>query len=1696
MKKALFTLICLLTTIQWASSANVGDWFQYNDISYMITSKNPQTVKVVGKSASYTGNIIIPEKAIDSSDGLEYSVTEISEGAFVYSSSMTTITFPKSLTTIGRDAFIFCSGITEFKVPEENSHFCSIDGVLFDKNKETLILYPAKKEGDFYIVPDGVKIIERAAFRNCEIREVTLSASVEIIETESFSSSSKLTKITLPASLSAIGYRAFDSCRNITDIICNNPVPPSAGSSDYYSAFPSISSSVNLYVPAESVSTYKQALIWKNFNVQPILFPSETGGTFEYNNVKYSIVSTEPRTAKVIVKDTPYTGEVVIPQSVINDNDRLTYSVTAIGENVFSGCASLTKISLPATLSTIENGAFSSCSGLTDITLYNPTPVTINANVFGSLNLGAINLYVLANALTAYQQAPVWENFEVKSVAPAANGSTFEYNGIKYSITSISPRTVQVVANSTLYSGEITIPGNIINGNDGLEYSVTAIGNNAFYNCEYLTKITLPTTLTSIERYAFFNCNRLTEMIIPEGVTKLENYALRACSKLTTLTLANSITSIGSGAFNGCSSLSTLTLPESLISIRRETSAYAFEGCSSLTAFEIPETNNYFRTVNGVLFNKNKENLVAYPANGEKVYTVPEGVKIIEKYAFWGCGVTEVILSSSVTTIGEEAFRSCSELTKITLPAVISKIDPNNFSSCNKLTEIICYNPIPMVGLHSSVFTTNKSNIKLYVPADAVSTYQQTPMWKEFDIQAIPTPPSTIGSTFEYNNIKYSITSTNLQTVKVVAKNTPYTGEIAIPQNVINDNDRLTYSVTGIGEDAFSQCTNLTKITLPVTLVTIEDNAFNSCSGLTDITCYNPTPATISANVFESLSLTTIKLYIPANALTAYQQAPVWNNFNIQILAPGTIGNTFEYNDIKYSITSTNPLTVQVMPKSIPYSGEITIPENVINNNDGLEYSVTAIGDRAFQNCYDLTKITLPTTLTAIEQSAFSSCNKLTEVIIPEGVTILENGAFEYCSKLTTITLANSITTIGSGAFRGCGSISILTLPESLRFIRTELEKFAFMGCGSLTAFEIPESNNYFCTVDGVLFTKSKEKLFAYPASKGNGVYTVPDGVKEVGQYAFINCGLTEIILPSSVITIGNDVFRSCSALTKVTIPAAISKIGAPNFDFCSKLAEIICYNPNPESINIHTLSFGTREDKIKLYVPAESVNAYKQAYIWSRFVDVQAIPQVTWTGAENTNWNNPKNWSPEGVPTASTSIVIPVVANYPVLTGTKADNQAYMVTIETGAEIGRQDLLTHQTAVIKYNITPGRWNMIATPVETTIGDAFYFEGNPRTWVQQFTETENQSAGWEYKTSANFAIGDGILFWLENTHTFEVEGKLADNSVTKLLEFKKDGIGENAVEYAFVGNPFMTTINLETLANSTIGSSYTIWTGEDYTSYDLVEGAQYGITTNSEISKYIAPLQSFIVEKRKDASNDNLTFDTAIQATGANTSELRASKNKGNKLDIIAENETASVLTFIANREDGLDSHKLFSEVSNVPNIYTVKKGAALGANIINTDNILIPIGLSTTYSGNMSLTFNGMNSYDAKITLIDGDREIELTGLSTYKHEFNYTPAMEDGAVVATTDRFFIRFTPANATGLNEVSEAAVTVYRKNKSIYIESADLIEKVIVYNTQGQVIYSNDQVNTLSYTINNNNFGICVVKVITESRVKNVKLINQ
>jgi len=278
------------------------------------------------------------------------------------------------------------------------------------------------------------------------------------------------------------------------------------------------------------------------------------------------------------------------------------------------------------------------------------------------------------------------------------------------------------------------------------------------------------------------------------------------------------------------------------------------------------------------------------------------------------------------------------------------------------------------------------------------------------------------------------------------------------------------------------------------------------------------------------------------------------------------------------------------------YKGEVNIPSSFIY--DGKEFSVTSIGIYAFEDCDDLTSVTIPNSVTSIGECAFSYCSSLTSVTIPNSVTSIGENAFCGCDTMTTVTIPESVTSIGRYAFAGCDDLTTVTIPNSV----TSISAYVFQDCSGLTSVSIPNSVT---TIGSGAFSECISLT----------TINIPNSVTTIGLGAFSECiSLTTINIPNSVTSIGNYAFYYCSGLTSITIPGSVTKIGESVFLECSNLTSVtLGYGVT----SIGTYAFLGCSNLTSVIIPNSVTSIYSGAFRYCSSLTYITIPNnVTYIGS------------------------------------------------------------------------------------------------------------------------------------------------------------------------------------------------------------------------------------------------------------------------------------------------------------------------------------------------------------------------------------------------------------------------------------------------------------------------------------------------
>ena len=564
------------------------------------------------------------------------------------------------------------------------------------------------------------------------------------------------------------------------------------------------------------------------------------------------------------------------------------------------------------------------------------------------------------------------------------------------------------------------------------------------------------------------------------------------------------VTSIGERAFFECISLTSVMIGANVTNIVGD----AFDYCDSLTAITVDPNNPVYCSVNGVLFDKSQTTLVKYPGGLGESYTIPNSVTSIGDYAFKYCtNLTGITIPNSVTSIGAGAFQQCIGITSIAIPNGVTSIGFCTFQLCNSLTNVTIPNSVTSIGYYAFDYCTSLTSVTIPNSVASIGgyTFQDCNSLTEVYFQGnAPGADSTVFTNY-YNGTGYDPVTvyylpgtsgwgSTFDGVPAVMLNPPKpAGSL---QATISPPEAIAAGAQWQVDGGIPQPGGATVLGLSVGNHTV---SFSTISGWT-------TPANQSVSISANSTASAIGTYAPQFIYT----------------------------------TNTDGITLTIMDYTGP-GGAVTIPTNF----NGL--TVTSIGDNAFYNCSGLTSITIPNSVISIGDEAFEWCSCLTSVTIPNSVTSIATYAFLNCTSLTNVTIGSGVMSIGEAAFQACTKLSSVTISNGV----TSIGDDAFANCTSLTGVAIPNS------------------------------------VTNIGNYAFDFCtSLSSVMMSTSLTSIGEAAFQLCNSLTNITIFNSVTSIGDYAFYDCDSLMEVYFQGnaPGADSTVFENDDNGTGYDPVTVY--------------------------------------------------------------------------------------------------------------------------------------------------------------------------------------------------------------------------------------------------------------------------------------------------------------------------------------------------------------------------------------------------------------------------------------------------------------------------------------------------------------------------------
>lgn len=982
-----FRLTAITSLTLPSGTVSIGDSAFY-DCKKLVTVNIPNSIKEIAEYA-FKGCTLL--NSVNFAEGTHLKMLDSS--IFAGCTSLIEFKLPKSDTasslfgsssavkkfTLAKDALLsdgVLVGLTsceEFVVEEGNTSFVAEGGVLYNKNKSTLIRYPQSKADTSFAVPEGVTQIgdsstQSAFFGASNLTSVSIPASVRTIGAAAFYNCnaltnidflaakdgnnfdlsigedafgySGLTSIVIPARVAAVGGLSRGTFRNNTSLTSVTFEKGSRITSIPTEAFNFCTALKSIHLPATVTEIERNAFIYcKSLAAVTI---EEGGEILKIGNTAFKGTKLSVTNINALIKNVTEISEYAYQEttSTVDEDGTLVIpeGITTIGREAFRKANGIKKIQFPSSLVSIESYAFSECSNLTEVVIPD-----------GVISIGD----------SAFRGCASLKKVVVPSSVVDLGNYAF--------ISCFALEEADVACD---------------------------IGYRMFDGCDKLKNLTLGNTVTAIGDYAFNGCDSLERVVLPSSLTNVGEVpaigreAFRDCKKLESVAFAenyNPIT-IGEWAFNGCINLSKVVFPSNLVNmdavnkVNCAIGAYSFAGCTSLTeligleilegigdyafsntgltsiyipatlsvfgaspflgcklqSVELMDGNNTLMQQDGAIYDAAMTTLMLFPLGYDGDVTIPESVIALNDGVFAGSMIRSVTLSAGLREVSANAFDGCVNLKKVNCEGGLVSIGKFAFRGCTSL-----------------------ESIEFSIALDTISS-----------------------SAFQGSGLK-SVT--------------------------------IGVNVTLIADRAFKDCVNLESVNFDkrgTKTLRVLDYAFEGCVSLTGLelpwrlrdivekrTFVKPTPPhfPITADVCD-----------PCIGVAAFSGCTKLETVTIEDEYADGLVKSFTYGNKAFmGCTSLKSIEISkyVKTSSIPFIA--------------IFYG---IGESLFEGCVALKEVIFPAGCEnefRIGENAFKGCAALQSINLPATCTQLCESAFDGCIAIKTLNVPVAVTNIGKNAFNG-----------------------------------------------------------------------------------------------------------------------------------------------------------------------------------------------------------------------------------------------------------------------------------------------------------------------------------------------------------------------------------------------------------------------------------------------------------------------------------------------------------------------------------------------------------------------------------------------------------------------------------------------------------------------------------------------------
>ena len=618
---------------------------------------------------------------------------------------------------------------------------------------------------------------------------------------------------------------------------------------------------------------------------------------------------------------------------------------------------------------------------------------------------------------------------------------------------------------------------------------------------------------------------------------------------------------IGEEAFMGLKTLKGVTLCDNVRTIYSR----AFANCTKLEVVNWCSTLDW---INPEAF-ANCINLTSADLSNTVVTTIGEK-------AFKGCSqMTELKLPGTINSIKKQAFSGCSGLPSVTLPGSLYELCDSAFYGCTQLYEVRAEMDNPPY-IMPSTFKRVGWKSQLIIPPGTTDRYISKGWTKDYFGAGLKEDGRF---SREVNGYRMTFGAFNsyedypvVELVGVEAHS--YSPSTLVIPKTVTSGDK-TYYVRHIATGACQNILGIQSLVLPSSVQKIESKAFQMLNNLTSVTVEGLTVPYIDSDAFPGHHAS-CQARIPFSEASTYE-ARGWTTTQFPAgIYPETIftAETEEGDSVTYKVTGLNPWTVQVGTGDAPAidvatAGALTLPQTVKYADLVVPstLTVTTVATGAFENCTGLTTVSLPATLTAIGDRAFGGCSALAEVYsqIREPFTIndqvftgLPEGAKLYVPQGTE----QLYNTAGWYFYFGGGIVNgEVFVEDGMKFLKTGPSTVSVgdgndpaVDVSTAGALEIPTTVEH----DGTTYTVTALSWGAFYGCAALTSVTIPEGITDILPSTFNECtALETVALPSTLLTIQNYAFNGCSALTTINLPEGLVSIGNFSFQRCTSLTTL-----------------------------------------------------------------------------------------------------------------------------------------------------------------------------------------------------------------------------------------------------------------------------------------------------------------------------------------------------------------------------------------------------------------------------------------------------------------------------------------------------------------------------------------------------------